>query len=122
MPSVTDNGRQFFSSRGHPVSLREASAIGISRTIITCRVRSLLSIRLLVCALLLGLLCVTAPAQIAPGVAANAASAPAIPRNGHLLLVMPFENRTSQPNLEWIGESVSEVLNQRLASAGFLPI
>lgn len=45
-----------------------------------------------------------------------------MPRNGHLLLVMPFENRSSQTNLDWIGESVPEVLNQRLTSAGFLPI
>jgi tetratricopeptide (TPR) repeat protein len=39
-----------------------------------------------------------------------------------LLLVLPYENRTGQPTLDWIGEAVPEVLNQRLASAGFLPI
>jgi len=73
--------------------------------------------RLLVSALLLVFLCVSAPAQnSAP------AAAPPSARNGRLLLVMPFENLTSQQNLDWVGESVSEVLNQRLASAGFLPI
>jgi len=45
-----------------------------------------------------------------------------MPRNGRLLLVMPFDNRSSQSNLDWIGESMPEVLNQRLTSAGFLPI
>jgi tetratricopeptide (TPR) repeat protein len=39
-----------------------------------------------------------------------------------LLLVLPYENKTGQANLDWIGEAVPEVLNQRLASAGFLPI
>lgn len=39
-----------------------------------------------------------------------------------LLLVLPYENRTGQPNLDWIGEAVPEILNQRLAAAGFLPI
>jgi TolB-like protein len=44
------------------------------------------------------------------------------PMPGRLLLVLPFDNRTDQPNLDWISEAVSEVLNRRLASAGFLPI
>ncbi len=39
-----------------------------------------------------------------------------------LLLVLPFENRTDQPNLDWISQAIPEVLNPRLASAGFLPI
>lgn len=34
---------------------------------------------------------------------------------GKLLLVLPFENRTTAPGLEWIGESFPEVLNQRMA-------
>jgi tetratricopeptide (TPR) repeat protein len=41
---------------------------------------------------------------------------------GKLLLVLPFENRTDQPNLDWISEAMPEVLNRRLASAGFMPI
>jgi Tfp pilus assembly protein PilF/TolB-like protein len=32
------------------------------------------------------------------------------------LMVMPFENQSSAPGLEWIGESFSEVLSQRMAS------
>jgi tetratricopeptide (TPR) repeat protein/TolB-like protein len=42
--------------------------------------------------------------------------------NGHLLLVLPFDNRTSQANLDWLGEAAPEILNRRLTSAGFLPI
>ena len=32
------------------------------------------------------------------------------------LMVMPFENQSSAPGLEWIGESFPEVLSQRMAS------
>jgi tetratricopeptide (TPR) repeat protein len=42
--------------------------------------------------------------------------------NRKLVLVLPFENRSQQPNLEWIAESFPSILNQRFASAGFLPI
>jgi tetratricopeptide (TPR) repeat protein len=41
---------------------------------------------------------------------------------GKLLLVLPFDNLANQPNLDWISEAVPEVLNRRLASAGFMPI
>lgn len=39
--------------------------------------------------------------------------------SGKLLLVLPFENRTGQPSLDWIGEAAPEVFNQRLLSAGY---
>ncbi len=42
--------------------------------------------------------------------------------HGRLLLILPFEDRADRPDLDWIGEAVPEVLNRRLASAGFLPI
>jgi len=41
---------------------------------------------------------------------------------GRLLLVLPFENRTGQPNLDWIGEGTADIFNRRLAAAGFLTI
>jgi tetratricopeptide (TPR) repeat protein len=41
---------------------------------------------------------------------------------GKLLLALPFDNLANQPNLDWISEAVPEVLNRRLASAGFMPI
>lgn len=34
----------------------------------------------------------------------------------HTLLVMPFENHSKAPGIEWIGESFPEVLSQRMAS------
>jgi len=40
---------------------------------------------------------------------------------GRVLLVLPFDNRTGQPSLEWIREAASEILSTRFASAGFLP-
>ncbi len=36
--------------------------------------------------------------------------------------MLPFDNLTDQPNLDWISEAVPEILNRRLASAGFMPI
>lgn len=40
---------------------------------------------------------------------------------GRVLLVLPFDNRTGQPNLEWIREAAAEILSMRFASAGFQP-
>jgi tetratricopeptide (TPR) repeat protein len=36
--------------------------------------------------------------------------------------VLPFDNRTGQTTLAWIGDSFPDTLNQRLTSAGFLTI
>ena len=44
------------------------------------------------------------------------------PNPGRLLLVLAFDNLSDQPSLDWISEAVPEVLNRRLASAGFMPI
>lgn len=41
---------------------------------------------------------------------------------GRLVLVLPFDNRSNQPALGWIGDSFPYTLDQRLASAGFLTI
>lgn len=51
-----------------------------------------------------------------------AVSANQATQHGRLLLVLPFENRSAQNSLDWVTEAVPEVLNERLASAGFLPI
>ncbi len=40
----------------------------------------------------------------------------------HTLLVVPFENQSSAPGLDWIGESFPEVLSQRMASSGLYAI
>ena len=41
---------------------------------------------------------------------------------GRLILVLPFDNRTGDAQLGWIGDSFPDTLNQRLTSAGFLTI
>ncbi len=41
---------------------------------------------------------------------------------GHLVLVLPFDNRSGQPNLGWIGDSFPYTIGQRLNSVGFLTI
>jgi tetratricopeptide (TPR) repeat protein len=42
--------------------------------------------------------------------------------DGHLVWVLPFENNSTQPGLDWIGASFPDILDQRLSSAGFLTI
>jgi tetratricopeptide (TPR) repeat protein len=41
---------------------------------------------------------------------------------GRILLVLPFDNRTGQPSMEWFREASAEILTSRLASAGFAPM
>jgi tetratricopeptide (TPR) repeat protein len=53
---------------------------------------------------------------------ALAQTAEAPPSTGRVVLVLPFDNRTGQTNLAWIGDSFPDTLNQRLTSAGFLTI
>ncbi len=48
-------------------------------------------------------------------------SAPAEAR-GRILLVLPFDNRTGQPSLEWVREAAPEILSSRFRSAGFEPM
>lgn len=39
-----------------------------------------------------------------------------------ILLVLPFDNRTGQPSLEWIREAGAALLSSRFTSAGFAPM
>ena len=41
---------------------------------------------------------------------------------GRILLVLPFDNRSGQPSLEWIREAAPEILSSRFQSAGFAPM
>jgi tetratricopeptide (TPR) repeat protein/TolB-like protein len=41
---------------------------------------------------------------------------------GRILLVLPFDNRSGQPSLEWVREAAPEILSSRFASAGFAPM
>jgi tetratricopeptide (TPR) repeat protein/TolB-like protein len=62
---------------------------------------------------LLGFFASKAPAQTQ--------SQPATP-GGRVILVLPFDNRSGNTSLNWIGDSFPDTLNKRLASAGFLTI
>jgi len=39
-----------------------------------------------------------------------------------ILLVLPFDNRTGQPSLEWVREAAPALLSSRFTSAGFAPM
>lgn len=41
---------------------------------------------------------------------------------GRVVLVLPFDNHSGQSNVDWIGDSFPDTLNQRLNSAGFLTL
>ena len=51
-----------------------------------------------------------------------AEAGPASEGRGRIVLVLPFDNRTGQPSLEWIREASAEIIRSRLASAGFAPM
>jgi tetratricopeptide (TPR) repeat protein len=53
---------------------------------------------------------------------AKAAPAAETETGGRVVLVLPFDNRSGQVNLDWVGNSFPDTLNQRLTSAGFLAI
>lgn len=64
-----------------------------------------------------------ATCAVAQGPAESPATAPAAPAadRGRILLVLPFDNRTGQPNLEWVREAAVELLSSRFRSVGFVP-
>ena len=61
-------------------------------------------------------------AIILPAFSQSPSSAEPAEPTGRVVLVLPFDNRSGQPNLAWIGDSFPDTLNQRLTSAGFLTI
>ncbi|MBS1798612.1 MAG: tetratricopeptide repeat protein [Acidobacteria bacterium] len=64
------------------------------------------------------MVCASFFAQAQPDQATDATAAIA----GRVVLVLPFDNRSGQQDLGWIGESFPDTLNQRFNSAGFLTI
>ena len=44
------------------------------------------------------------------------------PASGGTIVVIPFENRSSAPGLEWIGESFPELLGQQLSSPSYFVV
>jgi tetratricopeptide (TPR) repeat protein/TolB-like protein len=71
--------------------------------------------------LALALVCSVAVCASAQSAAGDAATPSAADR-GRILLVLPFDNRTGQPSLEWIREAAAELLSSRFSSAGFEPM
>jgi tetratricopeptide (TPR) repeat protein len=79
-------------------------------------------------ALSLSILTLTAPAHAQAAAKAAALAGPdgatdgSATGHGRILLVLPFDNRTGQPSLDWIREAAPEILSSRFASAGFAPM
>ncbi|MGA3131234.1 MAG: tetratricopeptide repeat protein [Terracidiphilus sp.] len=70
----------------------------------------------------LAFLCaLVAVAKAQPGTAADDGPEVRAAAGGRVLLVLPFDNRTGQPSLEWMREAAAEILSTRFASAGFQP-
>jgi tetratricopeptide (TPR) repeat protein len=53
---------------------------------------------------------------------ADGAVTPSAADRGRILLVLPFDNRTGQPSLDWIREAAAELLSSRFRSVGFAPM
>ncbi len=66
----------------------------------------------------IGVFMATAGAQVS-GAQTPSESAAA---HGRIVLVLPFDNKTGQPSLEWIREAAPDLLSSRFASAGFAPL
>lgn len=56
------------------------------------------------------------------GFQANSPAAVAEAGRGRILLVLPFDNDSGQPSLEWIREAAPQLLGSRFLSAGFAPL
>ena len=71
--------------------------------------------------LLLLLLC-TLPGLSQTSAASNPTASDSSETGGRVVLVLPFDNRSGQTALAWVGDSFPDTLNQRLTSVGFLTI
>ena len=69
------------------------------------------------------LFCLTLSAQEPPAQAPGPIEAAAATAGkDRILLVLPFDNRTGQPSLDWIREAAPALLSARFTSAGFAPM
>jgi tetratricopeptide (TPR) repeat protein/TolB-like protein len=84
--------------------------------------RQMRQMRPILAGAVLAVLCLLAAvAKAQPGAAAGDGPQARSSGGGRVLLVLPFDNRTGQPNLEWMREAAAEILSMRFASAGFQP-
>ena len=72
------------------------------------------------------LFCSRLPAIVLAFVFSGATSIPSRAQEpsagGRVVLVLPFDNRSGDPSLNWVADSFPDTLNKRLSSAGFLTI
>jgi len=61
-------------------------------------------------------------AGVQAGQAQPAAAADGASDRSRILLVLPFDNRSGQPSLEWLREAAADLLSRRFISAGFAPM
>lgn len=59
---------------------------------------------------------------LVPARSQTSGDTPAAPGKDRILLVLPFDNRSGQPSLDWIREAAPEILSSRFTSAGFAPM
>jgi len=72
---------------------------------------------------LLSICCIVHVAGLAqPQTASEAGQEAQNAGKGRILLVLPFDNRTDQPSLEWIREAAASILSSRFSSAGFVSL
>ncbi|MDR3724760.1 MAG: tetratricopeptide repeat protein [Terracidiphilus sp.] len=83
---------------------------------ISLSLRARLAAGVVLCAALVGFAGLPACAQAQESAAASQAG------RGRILLVLPFDNRSGQPSLEWIREAAADLLGRRFTSAGFAPM
>jgi tetratricopeptide (TPR) repeat protein len=60
--------------------------------------------------------------SVLPALSQSVPSPDASGTGGRVVLVLPFDNRSGQTNLAWVGDSFPDTLDQRLGSVGFLTI
>lgn len=101
------------------LSLALRSLLGLPLLLLSLLPLSLLPLPLLLLALPATAQNASAGNSVSAG---NSASASNVHLDGRLILVLPFENQSTQPGLDWIGESFPTLLNERLRSVGFLTI
>lgn len=108
--------------RGPPISAvakRPLPAPPLAATLYTQEVTSLVKVRRSKALLLLAVVFLYGSA----GAHGQSASETQMgEEGGRVILVLPFENHSAQPALDWIGDSFPDTLNQRFQSAGFLTI
>lgn len=98
-----------------------ATAYNFSVVLESCSFRRGLAVRLAAGAAVLAIL-FSISGAFGQGQSAAAMSAERTADRDRILLVLPFDNRTGRPDLEWMREAAAELLSSRFRSAGFSPM